>query len=141
MITFVDQEHFHDPDTGTVGDCWRACIASIIGCPIAEVPHFVQNHGDEWFEATNAWLAAQCGETVLYAPGEPWAPNELSTITRRPYIILNGGSPRGEFAHCVVADAATGDIVHDPHPSRDGITSVTGAFALVPTAQSGSGAA
>ena len=95
----------------------------------------------EWFEATNAWLAAQCGETVLYAPGEPWAPNELSTITRRPYIILNGGSPRGEFAHCVVADAATGDIVHDPHPSRDGITSITGAFALVPTDQSGSGAA
>lgn len=138
MSTFVDQEHFHDPDTGAVGDCWRACIASVIGCPTAEVPHFVRDHGAEWFEATNAWLAERFGETVVYAPVETWPP-DLST--RRPYVILNGGSPRGEFAHCVVADAATGDIVHDPHPSRDGITCITGAFALIPVAQSGSGAA
>lgn len=130
MSDFADQEYLNDPSTGTVGDCWRACIASVIGCPIAEVPHFVRDHGDDgWFEATNAWLAARCGETIRYAPVETWPP-DLST--RRPYVILNGGSPRGEFAHCVVADAASGDMVHDPHPSRDGITSVTGAFALVP---------
>ncbi|WP_458317138.1 hypothetical protein [Mycolicibacterium brisbanense] len=141
MSTFADQEYLHDPASGTVGDCWRACIASVIGCPITEVPHFVRDHGTEWFEATNTWLTAQCGETVLYAPGEPWAADELSTITRRPYIILNGGSPRGEFAHCVVADVATGAVVHDPHPSRNGITSITGAFALVDVAQVESGAA
>ncbi|KLI04534.1 MULTISPECIES: hypothetical protein [Mycolicibacterium] len=129
MSDFADQEYLNDPSTGTVGDCWRACIASVIGCPIAEVPHFVRDHGDDgWFEATNAWLAARCGETIRYAPVETWPP-DLST--RRPYVILNGGSPRGEFAHCVVADAASGDMVHDPHPSREGITSVTGAFALV----------
>lgn len=130
MSTFADQEYLNDPSTGTVGDCWRACIASVIGCPITEVPHFVRDHGDDgWFEATNSWLAERYGETVRYAPVDTWPP-DLST--RRPYVILNGGSPRGEFAHCVVADAASGEMVHDPHPSRVGIASVTGAFALVP---------
>ncbi|MDV7194776.1 hypothetical protein [Mycolicibacterium fortuitum] len=142
MSTFVDQEHFHDPDTGTVGDCWRACIASVTGCPIAEVPHFVQDHGGEWFEATNAWLAERYGERFWYYVGEEVARAEnRAGETTREYVLLDGKSPRGDWYHVVVADAVTGQMVHDPHPSRAGLASITGVFALLPVAQSESGAA
>ena len=77
MSDFADQEYLNDPSTGTVGDCWRACIASVIGCPIAEVPHFVRDHGDDgWFEATNAWLAAQGVEQV----------SDLAEAVRNPIV-------------------------------------------------------
>lgn len=134
MPDFVDQEFFHDPDTGEVGDCWRACIASILGYPRDCVPHFIGNHfhepETEWFEATNTWLENQTGETILYYPG----PDAVLSICRlgepssRPHLIINGGSPRGYFNHCVVGDAETGAMVHDPHPSRAGVLDITGAF-------------
>lgn len=143
MSTFADQEYLHDPENGSVGDCWRACIASVIGRPIAEVPHFVRDHGDEgWFEATNAWLAEHVGQTFLYYDGEHAARAERRhEVTPREYVLLDGKSPRGDWYHVVVADAVTGEVVHDPHPSRAGLASIAGVFALVPAAQSESGAA
>lgn len=142
MSTFVDQEHFHDPENGSVGDCWRACIASITGCPIAEVPHFVRDHVDEWFEATNVWLAEHVGQTLLYYAGEHTArADRRAEVTPREYVLLDGKSPRGPWYHVVVADAITGEMVHDPHPSRAGITTISGVFALVAATRSESGAA
>lgn len=142
MSTFADQEYLHDPASGTVGDCWRACIASVIGCPITEVPHFVRDHGTEWFEATNAWLTERCGELILYYEGEDVALAEhRRELTTRDYVVLDGKSPRGDWYHVVVADAVTGEIMHDPHPSRAGLASITGVFALVDVAQVESGAA
>jgi hypothetical protein len=39
----------------------------------------------------------------------------------RGYHIINGLSPRGDFYHSVVGQA--GKMVHDPHPSGDGLRS------------------
>lgn len=36
MITTYDMQHRHDPDAGTYGDCWRACIATVTSTPIDE---------------------------------------------------------------------------------------------------------
>lgn len=46
-------------------------------------------------------------------------------------VIATGPSPRGDFLHCVIADASTGEILHDPHPSRAGLVSIQLADAIV----------
>ncbi|WP_156748614.1 hypothetical protein [Mycobacterium sp. 1465703.0] len=134
---FVDQEFLHDPDTGSVGDCWRAGIASILGCPIAAVPHFVRDYpnqdGDEvarWFAETQQWLIANHDVTILYYDTPDAVRAECRAETSSyPHILIDGRSPRG-VAHVVVGDAITGEIMHDPHPSRDGLADITGAFVL-----------
>ena len=61
MATRVIQEFRHDPDNGVIGDCWRTCIASVLGLERSRVPHFMK---DLWpnlsngrpLRATNNWL-------------------------------------------------------------------------------------
>ena len=137
--TFADQEYLHDPDAGVLGDCWRASIASVVGHPIAAVPHFVRDYPDvegddtaQWFAATQRWLA-QFGVMCLYFD-DPIAvrADVRREVSAYPHIIVDGISPRFPGVHhVVVGDAVTGEIVHDPHPTRSGLTEVTGAFVLV----------
>jgi hypothetical protein len=130
---FADQEYLHDPVAGTVGDCWRAGIASI--------PHFVRDYPsrDEdttvrWFDETCRWLTEHHGVTALYydQPEATRAENRAE-VSAFPHILIDGRSPR-DVAHVVVGDATTGRILHDPHPTRAGLTDITGAFVLVKTA-------
>jgi hypothetical protein len=30
-------------EDGEIGDCWRCCIAAVLGVPATEVPHFLRN--------------------------------------------------------------------------------------------------
>ncbi|WP_319456884.1 MULTISPECIES: hypothetical protein [unclassified Mycobacterium] len=138
MTTFVDQEHLHDPATGTIGDCWRAGIASVLGCPIVDVPHFVRDYPNQegdttarWFDETQRWLTEHHGVTIVYYD-QPDAVRAECRLQRSafPFILIDGYSPRG-VAHVVVGDAITGEVVHDPHPSRDGLERTRGAFAVV----------
>lgn len=137
---FATQEFLHDPAAGTVGDCWRAGIASIIGRSIGQVPHFVRDYpdldGDEtarWFDETCRWLTEHHGVTALFydQPEQVRAENRRE-ISAYPHILIDGNSPRfGNVKHVVIGDATTGEILHDPHPDRTGLTTVTGAFVLV----------
>ena len=40
-----------------LGDCWRACVATILRLPAREVPNFVDLAKDEFLERTRDWLA------------------------------------------------------------------------------------
>lgn len=142
-VTFVDQEFMHDAADGTVGDCFRACIATILGLPREDVPHFVKlgtaDDGTDirdddgqprWANLTQAWLAER-GLTFYY-----WDIGEAAPAANRieqsayPHIILSGPSPRGPFPHAIVGDNETGEPVHDPHPSRDGILGCDSVFII-----------
>lgn len=137
---FVDQEFLHDPEAGTVGDCWRAGIASILGLPLEDVPHFVRDYPTAegattaaWFDETCRWLTEHHGVTALFYdnPEAIRAEGRAEDHQRvHRLILLDGRSPR-DVAHVVVGDAITGEMVHDPHPTRAGLTTVTGAFVLV----------
>lgn len=125
--TFVDQEFLNDPDAGVVGDCWRACIAGLLGyLTSADVPHFVAQDETEldWLEQTQQWLRKQCGFELHY-----FANQYPITSSVMPLVIVVGRSPRG-IGHAILARADTGAVVHDPHPSRDGLVDTTGVFVL-----------
>lgn len=52
----------HDPENGSVGDCLRTCIASVLDIDRDEVPHFakpISKTGSEVTREINEWLAPQ----------------------------------------------------------------------------------
>ncbi|MCX8559795.1 hypothetical protein OS122_02630 [Mycolicibacterium mucogenicum] len=119
---FADQEFLSDPDIGIVGDCWRACIANALELPIADVPHFVRDYDSAFLEATQAWLELNDVPRLLFRCA--FFPIAESL---KPFGILVGRSPR-DVQHAVLVNTETGEIVHDPHPSRAGLTSIAGAY-------------
>jgi hypothetical protein len=118
---FADMLELHDPGNGSIGDCWRACIASIMGLMAEDVPHFVREAA-EWtdqnsLEANHTWITSRWLQTRGYSLVQ--IRNSLPHWTGDGFLcIASGMSPRG-FRHCVIYDGM--EVVHDPHPSRDGL--------------------
>jgi hypothetical protein len=122
------QLYRHDPAAGVFGDCFRTCVACLLGLPAGNVPHFNDRLASdatpaEVYRATKAaddWLGARglrlvrvgyCGDldSVLdcLAKSNPGLP-----------CILSGTSRNG-VGHCVVV--LDGAIVCDPSLDQSGI--------------------
>ena len=95
------------------GNCFAACIASILEVPLRTVPNFCEQ--ENWREATNEWLKPMglCYLDVTL-PGD--ARDELVRFWQ--FHVISGDGPRG-LRHSVVGFA--GEIVHDPHPDGGGV--------------------
>jgi len=113
-------------DKEAIGDCFRACVASIFELKVGEVPHFVRidkKAGFHWTYCLDQWLAPQglwyCDFPAGIMTWSVYAP--LDGL----YALGSGESPRfpGKM-HSVVLRLHRVDgmqIVYDPHPSRDGV--------------------
>lgn len=108
----IDQTVFTVPG----GNCFSACIASILELPLEAVPYFMGDFKEDpgaWWGRFLDWLRPRGFWAINFACplGSDWIPMGVH--------ILNGGSPRGDFDHSVVAFGEK--IIHDPHPSRAGL--------------------
>lgn len=116
----VDQTTFGFPG----GNCFSACLASLLHLPIDDVPYFM--HDDRWFDRLEDWLGRRGFYPVSFKLGGSWVPQGLH--------ILSGHSPRkpddAKALHSVVARRDL--VVHDPHPSRAGLLSHDDVVILVP---------
>jgi hypothetical protein len=114
----VDQTTFGIPG----GNCFSACVASLLNLPIDDVPYFMG--AENWLTAFTEWLRLYSMYPIVFkvntSPDDTWRP--------AGYHILGGQSVRGP--HSVVARGH--DIVHDPHPSRSGLILIEDAVVLVP---------
>ena len=102
----VNQRKKHDPENSVYGDCWKACIASILEFPYECVPEFEEQKTPYEMEmAVKNWL-------MLYGLS-------VRRTTNKPegYSIAVGKSPRFKnISHCCVAK--NGEIIFDPHPDK-----------------------
>ena len=114
----VTQTQLHNPPE-TNGNCMVAALASLLELDIYEIPAFGDMEENKWFFALLDWLHER-GLHLVQWDGEVHPPG---------YHICNGPSPRG-FEHSVVYYGT--DLVHDPHPSREGLKEVTSVWALLP---------
>jgi hypothetical protein len=112
-MTPVDQTTFGHPG----GNCFSACVASILDLTIDDVPYFMDV--EDWIAKFARWLDRYDLYPVTFKVGPEWHPAGL--------YILGGKSSRGD--HAVVARAR--EIVHDPHPSREGLIHREDATVLV----------
>lgn len=105
---------------GEGGDCFAACIASILEYSIRDVPNFAVPYATNWLFQAQCWLAERGkGLASIRFPSREFLLRsiEANNFTSGHYII-SGPSPRGPWLHSCVG--CGGEIVHDPHPSRDG---------------------
>lgn len=102
----------------TPTNCFRACVATVLGIPIDDVP--VACDAETWEpEAWQDWLATlgmQCLEINLKAE------QQIYMVRHDVLCIVSGKSPRDEKRlHAVVAQFC-GDVgfrlLHDPHPDQ-----------------------
>jgi hypothetical protein len=114
----VDQTTFGRPH----GNCFSACIASIMHVPLADVPTFCAREDEGWWTDFLEWLAPR----GMYALALTYGHDRMID----GFHVLSGKSPRGDFMHSVVG--WRDKIVHDPHPSRDGLLSRDDCIILVP---------
>ena len=101
----IRQTKFGDPE----GNCLEACIATITGIDLAEIPHYMEG----WFDAYSAWLRARGWCVAWWEVGAGSVPPGLA--------IANGPAVRG-LGHSVVT--CDGVLAHDPHPSGVGVLEV-----------------
>jgi hypothetical protein len=100
----------------TEGNCWQACLASVLDLPLDAVPEFAAGMGPgnaDWWEQTQAWLATRglCAIEFTLRSQEPF----VGGLPDVPCIITCK-SPRGDYNHAVVGCARQHkvELVHDP---------------------------
>ena len=114
------------------GNCWSACIASILELPIEAVPNFcsMSKHGDNfWLKRTFQWLSER-KIGMLHIQNAKLALDAQPHLFTRCFVIITGRSPRAkegeeDFLHAIVARCDTIENsagyytefvpVHDPH--------------------------
>ena len=93
------------------GNCFSACLASILEIPLELVPNFCVEYPSDWLNKTNEWLD-RFGLMIMGV--------EINCMPNwDAYWIASGQSPRLDCHHSVVYRADR--MVHDPHPSGDGL--------------------
>ena len=108
------------------GDCWRACLASVLECDIEKFPH--PKKDEDWdtyylkvFDALEKLGFQWIGYTAQNADAEVFESKDTDG-----FIIAVGKSPRStkriRYNHAVVWKNG---IVHDPHPDNTGILDIT----------------
>jgi len=118
-VTYYKQLHRHAPAEGLIGDCWRTCIANLLGLKPTEVPHFV---GDTWDgpadktaarNAAQAWLAKR-GLMLVELCFDAYCLNTKAMLQPLPLYILTGQSYNfPDICHSVLGKGAF-QVVFDP---------------------------
>lgn len=112
----------HDAN-GVPGDCWKACIASLLDIEDYDsVPHFVAL--EDWWGETYRFVWKTTGQSLRKWRDTQYMPDSIDIF------IGVGPSPRGDFHHAVIVDRA-GNLIHDPHPSNMGVLNVEDFFAPI----------
>lgn len=132
-MTPVDQTRFFcgnpgDPAESAPGNCWTACIASLLDLTLTEVPDEAEfwkpgmTPSQSWIpymKEAHRWLRGR-GFVLVEVQAKHVNYQGPIEIFKSMHCILSGPSPRNkDVFHAVVGRG--NEIVHDPHPSRAGL--------------------
>lgn len=118
---WLKQTSFYDPtdaDNPHKGNCGEAAIASLLGVPIPE-KFGPSGKSEDYWDDFDAFVESHGYEMMLIP----------KHIPHNGMYLASGPSKRG-CSHMVVMH--DGHLVHDPHPSNDGIQYVERMYVLVP---------
>ena len=127
----VDQSKLSTDENPHAGDCFGACVCSILETDLAAFPdlsaYFEPDQWNEWQRQIDVYLM-QHG--YVHVDVE-FRKDLRDVVVPRGWSIPYGPTVRSaDRLHAVVA--YDGRVIHDPHPSRAGLTSIQGWTLLVP---------
>jgi len=101
---------------GRRGNCYQACVASILEVPIDEVPdQALGRTPEEYVHILRGWLAPR-GLSLIAATLGPYTPEELlPELWHAGYWIAGIATNSRDLDHAVVMRGNT--VVWDPHPT------------------------
>ena len=124
-------------DPNAPGNCFTACVASILECSIADLPdeaaiveELKAEHGGKWdtfpdrFKLGKSWprlwdaTQRECVRRGLWMLEVSAPLPDLQKMPDDCWCIISAPSPRGINHACVGRGER---VVHDPHPSGGGV--------------------
>lgn len=119
-MRLVYQTTFGGPDSDSPGNCHVACLATLLGCDLEELPQ--PKAGDDWMDyaarVRNALVSL--GYEQIHMNGySPEALAEFSRDFAGVPMIAAGKSPRGDVKHAVIVK--NWELLHDPMPGGTGL--------------------
>jgi hypothetical protein len=105
------------------GNCFAACVASLLACDINEVPFLGKEESWEDYELRLNDFLKQRYQLFVYVVSYDLEQYEnfFKVDLKDTYYIVAGDAERG-FFHSVVYK--NGKLAHDPHPSGVGLLNV-----------------
>ena len=123
-MTPVAQDKLYVHDGIGNGNCFPACLASILEIPLWMIPPFDQMFGRaKWGDRRQEWLERMFKLRFIRTEG-----HQVDVMPE--FYTANGFSPR-DVMHSVVY--SQGRLVHDPHPVGGGIAEVEYTYHLEPS--------
>ena len=116
-------------DHQTKGNCFRACLASISDQELEQVPE-IELMGVEWIDAFIEWIRRNNLEYYGTRYNKDDLDNKEYNKGVDGYLIVFGKSPREHVdkGHSVIYK--NGVMMHDPHPSGDGLVEIEGFYMI-----------
>lgn len=130
----IKQTKFHIKDSNgkTVqrGNCFAACIASLLMIPITEIPNvetLFHIEGTLWIDVMNEFLLSKGYElnsdfrfSSLHNINDNITDEFLQDMKlKNVRYLASGNTIRGTKHICIYMN---GKCIHDPHPSNEGLT-------------------
>lgn len=122
-VRWKDQTTFYDPAEEESGNCTQAAVASLLDIPLDSVPDFKKEAGN------HAYMFWMLFEDFLLEKGFWTIRKDTDSYIPEGYYLASGPSPRG-VSHMIVMKE--GEMVHDPHPSKEGIKEIKSIWILIP---------
>lgn len=114
----------------TTGNCYQACIASVLELKLEDVPHFIKLYGNDYFGQVQKWLSG-LGLMMLRTTFEQKVDDgtivrSFCSLPEETICIAFGKSKMhgDEITHAVVGQIIRGlqfELLHDPNPNTNGI--------------------
>lgn len=123
-MKLFDQTTYSDPKAGTHGDCFRAAIRTLAQQDMPDLPHPIGPDG--WNYAFYDVLEDTYGLIVKHnvnRKGKDWS--FLPRVVLATGLTERSDPETGQPKHSVVWDRIADRMIHDPHPSRAGLISIT----------------
>ena len=115
-MKIVKQEFKHNPSIGIYGDCYRACVASVLELPISQVPHLndgLESKNEYWKDKWQEWLNEK-GYSYISIVFDKWPLELMGNIAPNVYYLL-GGLTIDNIGHTIVC--LNDKIVNNPGSS------------------------
>lgn len=111
------------------GNCFNACIASILELPLRDVAQ-IHPKSEPYWSAWDRWFAERGMELEVCEADDP--PKGWSIAKGEGFRIYPDDHPRAgrPISHAVVA--FNGEILHDPYPGGKGLKTIEGYWELIP---------